>query len=105
MSRNRSKAVPEGNGPVSRHGESGSGEPTMADLYRMLEANFDGKLNRMKSHFYRQDKKLGKLTEKMRATNQRLADLQHQAQQPHLATEADVEPNITRARRALQQIE
>ena len=37
------------------------------------------------------DKHLDKLTREMRATNQRLAGLQHQAQQPHLVTQADVE--------------
>ena len=41
MSRNRSKAVPEGNGPVPHRGEFGSGEPTMADLYQMFKNNFD----------------------------------------------------------------
>ena len=37
---------------------------------------------------------LGELTEKMRAKNQRLADLQHGAQQPRFATEAGVEPDM-----------
>ena len=45
--------------------------PTIADLYRMLEGNFDRQVDRMRSHFYRQDKKLVKLTGMMRATNQR----------------------------------
>ena len=44
-------------------------------IYRMLEENFDRQLSRMRSHFVRQDKTLNELTEKMRTTNQRLADL------------------------------
>ena len=53
----------------------------------------DKNLDRTRSHFDRHDKKLEDLTGMMRATNQRLADLQHQAQQPRLATEADVDPD------------
>ena len=41
ISRNRSKAVPESNGLVPHHDKFGSGEPTKADLYRMLEENLD----------------------------------------------------------------
>ena len=66
----------------------------MADLYRMSEENFRRQLNRMRSHFYRQGKELSEPTETMRATNQRLVDLQHEAQQPRLVTEEDVQPNI-----------
>ena len=51
MSRNRSKAVPEGNDSVPHHSEFGSDEPTMVDLYRMLEESFDRQLDRMKSRF------------------------------------------------------
>ena len=92
MSRNRSKDVPEGIGLVPHHDELRSGEPTMADLHRMLEENFDRSLkNKTRSHFDRQDKTFGELTETIIATNQRLADPQHQAHQPRLATEAAVE--------------
>ena len=41
MSRKQSKTVPEGNGPVPHHDEFGSDKLTMADLYQMLEKNFD----------------------------------------------------------------
>ena len=64
MPRNRSKAVPKDNDPFPHHDEFGSSEPTMAELYRMLEGRFD-----------RLDKQLDELIGKMRATNQRLADL------------------------------
>ena len=87
MSQNRSKAVPESNGLFPHRDKFGSGEPTKVDLYRMLEENFDRQSNRIKSHFDRQDKALGELTEKMGATSQRLADLQHEARRPRLATE------------------
>ena len=91
ISRNRNKAVPAVNGPVPHHDDFGSGEPTMmADLYRMMGENFDSHLIRIKSRLDLQHKKLVKLTQNMRATNQRLADLQHGAQQPRFAMEADV---------------
>ena len=32
-----SKAIPEGDGPFAQHDEFRSGEPTMAELYRMSE--------------------------------------------------------------------
>ena len=41
MPRKWSKAVPEGNDLVPRHDEFGSDEPTIVDLYRMLEESFD----------------------------------------------------------------
>ena len=102
MSRNRSKAVPEGNGPVPHRDELESGEPTMAGLYQMLKKNFDRmekNLDMMPSHFDRQYKQLGELTEKMKHTNQRLAGLQHKAWQPCIALEADVEPDTKTRKR------
>ena len=42
MPRNRRNAVPESNDLFSHHDEFGSEEPTMAELYRMLEERFDG---------------------------------------------------------------
>ena len=33
-------AVPEGNGPVSQQEEFGSGQPTLADVYRMVKKVF-----------------------------------------------------------------
>ena len=41
MLRKKSKAVPEGNGPVPHQDEFGSDQSTMADLYRMIEERFD----------------------------------------------------------------
>ena len=73
----------------------------MADLYRILEENFDRMLARMRSRFDRQNKKLDELTGMVRATNQYLADLQLQAQQPRLATETGVEPD-TKTRKRME---
>ena len=42
---------------------------------------------------------LVELTEEMRATNQRLAGLEHEARQPRLAMEADVETDKTTRKR------
>ena len=41
MPRKESEGVPEGNGPVPQQEESGSGQPTLADVYRMMEELFD----------------------------------------------------------------
>ena len=69
MPRKRSKAVPEGSGPVPHHDEFGSDQPTMADLYRMIEERFDKSdrnLDKMKGH--QQDETLDELMEKTRYT-------------------------------------
>ena len=59
MPRKQGKDVPKGNDPVPHYDEFGSDEPTMVDLYRMLEESFDRQLNRTKSLFDRQDKIIG----------------------------------------------
>ena len=88
MPRKWSKAVPEGNGPVPHHDEVGPDQPTMADLYRMIEEIFD-----------KSGRKLDKLEEKTRETNRRLARLQHGAQQPCLVMEEDVKTDIKTRKR------
>ena len=87
MPRKWSKSVPEGNGPVC-HDKVGSDSPTMADLYRMVKERFD-----------KSDRKLDDLIEKTRETNRRLAGLVHRAQQPRLATEADVKSDTKTRKR------
>ena len=82
MPRKNTKAVPEGNGPVSHHYQFGVDQPAMADLSRIIEKRLD-----------RSDKQIDELTDTMRAINQRLAGLEHEARQPRLVTEADVEPD------------
>ena len=60
MLRKGSKAVPEGNGPVPQQNEFGSGEPTLADVYRLFVGRFDRQL---KSCFDRWDRKLDEMVE------------------------------------------
>ena len=40
MPRKESEAVPEGNGPAPQQEEFRSGEPTLADIYRLFEERF-----------------------------------------------------------------
>ena len=94
MPRKESEAVPEGNCPVPQQEEFGSGQPTLADVYRMVKKRFDQSdryWHRMKSHFDQQVKKLHELMEMMRGTSQRLAGLEQDARQPRLAMETDVQ--------------
>ena len=46
-----SEAVPEGKCPVPQQEEFGSGEPTLADVYRLFEEKFDRQQERMDSFF------------------------------------------------------
>ena len=41
MLRKASEAVPEGNDPVPQKEELGSGQPTLADIYRLCVERFD----------------------------------------------------------------
>ena len=69
MPRKQSKAG--GNGSLPYHGGLGFGEPTMAELYRMLEEKsdrIDKTFDRMTSRF---DRRLYKFIGKTRATNRR----------------------------------
>ena len=95
MPRKQGKAVPGGNGPVPQHDES----TLVADIYRLFGEKFDQQLNRVKIHF----DQLGERMEKMRGTNQRLVGLDHEARQPRLATEADVETN-TKTRKRMEDV-
>ena len=40
MPRKESEVVPEGNRPVHQREEFGSGQPTLEDVYRVLEEEF-----------------------------------------------------------------
>ena len=82
MPRTKSKAVSEGNGPFLRN-KAGFGELTGKETYRALKEGFD-----------RADKHLEKFTGRIQMTIQRLTGLQHQAQQPRLAIETDVKPDM-----------
>ena len=78
MPRKESEAVPEGNGPVPQQEEFGSGQPTLADVYRMVKEVFGG-----------WDRKLDEIAKGMRAMDQRAARLEQDARQPRLALEVD----------------
>ena len=96
MPRNWSKAVPEGNGPTPQQEEFESGQPTLADMYRVMKERFDQSdkyWDSMKSHFDQQEKTLDELMEMTRGISQRLAGLEQDAWQPRLATEAGVQPD------------
>ena len=56
MPRKESEPVPEGSGPVPQQEEFGSGELTLADVYRLFEERFD-------SCFDRRDRKLDKMAD------------------------------------------
>ena len=86
MPRKESEAVPEGNGLVPQQEQFGSDQPTMADVYRMIEELFD-----------RSDRKFDELTGEMRGTRRRVASLEEDARQPRLAMEADG-PSDTKTR-------
>ena len=87
MPRKESKVVPEGNGSVPQQEEFGSGQPTLADVYRMTEELFgksDRYLDSIKRHFDQQEKKLDEF---MEMVDQRVASLEQDAQQLRLAME------------------
>ena len=79
MPRMESKAVPEGNDPVSQQEEFGSGQPTLADVYRMFEQRFDQSDRywySIKIYFDQQEKKLD---DSMEMVDQRIATLEQDA--------------------------
>ena len=100
MPRKKSEAVPEGNYPVPQQEESGSGEPTLGDVYRLFEERFDRQQKRMDSFFYgmdrcfdRRNKKLDEISDETRVMYQHVTSLEHGARQPRLAMEADGSAN------------
>ena len=71
----------------------GSGEPTLADVYRLFEETFDRQQRIIESCFDRGDRKLDKMTEGWRNMDQRLTRLEPDARQPRLAMVADGQAN------------
>ena len=98
MPRSWSKDVHGGDGPVPQQEEFGSDQPTLADVYRLSEESFDRRLKIMKSRFDQQEEKLNKLIE-IRGTSQRLASLEHDARQPRLAMEVDMQTDTKNYKR------
>ena len=96
MRRNWSKAIPEGNSPVPQQEEFGSGQPTLAGVYRVMKERLDQSdryWDSMKSHFSHLEKKLDEIVKEMREADERLAGLEQDARQPCLAMAADVQAN------------
>ena len=101
MPRKESEAVPEGNGLVPQQEELGSGEPTLADVYRLFEERFDKQqkimdsfFDGMDSCFDRWNRKLHEISDEMRKMDEHVTRLDHGARQPRLAMEADGQKNI-----------
>ena len=92
----KSKAVPEGNGPIL-HNKSGLGGLTTEELRRVFAEKLDIFFDRRTTYF---DHDRFEDTEEKSKTNQRLTGLRHEARQSRLATEANIEPDTeTRKRR------
>ena len=71
--------------PHPQQEEFGSGEPTLADTYRLCEERFDG----TDSCFDRWNKNLEEISDQMRKMDEHVTRLEHGARQPRLAMEAD----------------
>ena len=89
MPRKESEAVTEGNGPVPQQEELGSGEPTLADVYRLFEGKIDRQQKRMDrffdgmdSYFDRWNRKLDEISDETRVMDQHVTSLEHGARQP-----------------------
>ena len=91
MPRKESKVVPERNGPVPQQEELGSGQSTLADVYRSSEESLDRQqLKLIKSNFEQREKNLDKFMDDItRLLDQHVTSLEHDARQPRLAFETD----------------
>ena len=85
MLRKASEAVPEDNDPVPQKGKLGSGQPTLADIYRLCVERFD----RMDSYSKGWNKKLDEISDERKKMDNNVTRLEHGARQPRLAMEAD----------------
>ena len=94
MLRKASEAAPEGNDPVPQKEELGSGQPTLADIYRLCVERFD----RMNSYSDRLDKKLDEISAEMKKMDQHITRLEYEARQPRFAMEADGPADTTKTR-------
>ena len=88
MPQMKSKDVFEGKGPVPQD-LSGLDELTIEEVCRTFSEELDKFFDRGTSHFAHERFE----NTKEKNTNQRLARLEHEARQSHLATEANVEPD------------
>ena len=93
MPRNESEAVPEGNSPDPQQETFVSGEPTLADVYRVFEKG----LKKINIYFDRWNRKLDEISDEKRSMDKHVTSLEQDARQPSLAMEADGPAN-TKAR-------
>ena len=97
MPRKDCETVPEGNFPIPQQDKFGSGELTLADIYRLCEERFDRQLKIMDSFFDRMDsysdRWIKNLDDEMRKMDEHVTRLEHGARQPRLAMEADGQAN------------
>ena len=83
MPRKESEAVSEGNEPVPQQKKFGSGQPTLADVYRMMDELFDIWDRESEELFDRWDRELEELfdrsdkkLEEMRVMDKRASSLE-----------------------------
>ena len=89
------------------HGEFGPDQPTLADMYWLLEGIFDGQLKIMESHFDQQNETLDELTVELRGTGQRAASLEHDDASSHASSWRQTynrTPRLASVRRMMEQI-
>ena len=89
MPRKDCEAVPEGNCSLPQQEEFVSGEPTLADIYRLCEERFD----RMDSYSDRWNRKLDEISDETRVMDQHVTSQEHGARQPRLTMEVDGHAN------------
>ena len=90
MPRQKSKAASESNDPILQN-KFGFGERTTAEIFGVFAEELDRWFDINTSHF---DQRFEESKEKNKK-NQRLAALQHEAQQSRLATKSDVKLDLT----------
>ena len=66
MPRKESEVVPEGNGPVHQREEFGFGQPTLEDVYRVLEEGF----RKIASYLDQMNRKLKEIMDEKRSMEQ-----------------------------------
>ena len=85
MPRKKSEVVPEGNGPVHQREKLGYGQPTLEDVYRVLEEAF----RKVDSYLDQMNRKLKETMDEKRSMDQHETSLEQDARQPRLAMEGD----------------
>ena len=102
MPRKKNKAVPVSNAPVPQNISGLLGGITMGELRRIMSEGLDKALDKSFDELKKNLDIMSETTEKMlRATEKRLAVLEHDARRPRLTTETDV-PTVKKTRKHAQ---